>query len=151
VASKIYLDTSVISALFDERTPERKLATEQSWLKLKDKNISDVYISELVLEELQKSAEPLRNRLLSAVSDFNVLPITENTKHLAGIYIKQGIFPEKYFDDALHVAVAALNEIGILLSWNFTHLVKLKTRRMVSLVNAMESVFPVEIASPPEI
>ena len=151
MASKIYLDTSVISALFDERTPERKLATEQSWLKLKDKNISDVYISELVLEELQKSSEPLRNLLLSAVSDFNVLPITENTKHLAGIYIKQGIFPEKYFDDALHVAVAALNEIGILLSWNFTHLVKLKTRRMVSLVNAMESVFPVEIASPPEI
>ena len=149
--NKIYLDTSVISALFDERTPERKLATEQAWLKLKDKNISDVYISELVLEELQKAAEPLKNSLLSAVSDFSVLPIMENTKHLAGIYVKQGIFPEKYFDDALHVAVASLNGIGILLSWNFTHLVKLKTRRMVSLVNAMESVFPVEIVSPPEI
>ena len=151
MVNKIYLDTSVISALFDERTPERKLATEQAWLKLKDKNISDVYISELVLEELQRSAEPLKNLLLSAVSTFNVLPATENAKRLAGIYVKHEIFPEKYFDDALHIAIAALNEIGILLSWNFTHLVKLKTRRMVSLVNAMESVFPVEIVSPPEI
>lgn len=151
MANKIYLDTSVVSALFDDRTPERKSVTEQAWLKLKDKSISDVYISELVLEELQRTAEPLRNSLLSAVSDFKVLSLTENTKHLAGIYVKQGIFPEKYFDDALHVAVAALNEIGILLSWNFTHLVKLRTRRMISLVNAMESVFPVEIISPPEI
>ncbi len=149
--NKIYLDTSVISALFDERTPERKFATEQAWLKLNDKEISGVYISELVLEELQRTAEPLKNSLLSAVSNFNVLPATEDAKRLAGIYIKHGIFPEKYFDDALHVAIAALNEIGILLSWNFTHLVKLKTRRMVSLVNAMESVFPVEIVSPPEI
>lgn len=149
--NKIYLDTSVISALFDERTPERKSATEQAWLKLKDKNISDVYISELVSEELQRTIEPLKKSLLFAVADFKILPITENAKNLAGIYVKQGIFPEKYFDDALHVAIAALNEIGILLSWNFTHLVKLKTRRMVSLVNAMESVFPVEIVSPPEI
>jgi len=151
VASKIYLDTSVVSALFDDRTPERKSATELAWLKLKDKSISDVYVSELVLEELQRATEPLKSSLLSAVSDFNVLSLTEDTKHLASIYVKQGIFPEKYFDDALHVAVAALNEIGILLSWNFTHLVKLKTRRMVSLVNAMESIFPVEIISPPEI
>jgi len=151
VISKIYLDTSVVSALFDERTPERKFATEQVWLKLKDKSISDVYISELVLEELQRSVEPLKNSLLSAVSSFNVLPATENAKRLASVYIKHEIFPEKYFDDALHIAIAALNEIGILLSWNFTHLVKLKTRRMVSLVNAMESVFPVEIVSPPEI
>jgi predicted nucleic acid-binding protein len=151
VISKIYLDTSVISALFDERTPERKSATELAWIKLKDKSISDVYISELVLEELQRATEPLKNSLLFAVSDFNVLPITEEAKRLANIYVKQEIFPEKYFDDALHVAIAALNEIGILLSWNFTHLVKLKTRRMVSLVNAMESIFPVEIVSPPEI
>ena len=151
MASKIYLDTSVVSALFDDRTPERKSATKLAWLKLKDKSISDVYVSELVLEELQRATEPLKSSLLFAVSDFNVLPLTENTKHLASIYVKQGIFPEKYFDDALHVAVAALNEIGILLSWNFTHLVKLKTRRMVSLVNAMESILPVEIISPPEI
>ena len=62
-----------------------------------------------MLEELQRATEPLKSSLLSAVSDFNVLPLTENTKHLANIYVKQGIFPEKYFDDALHVAVAALN------------------------------------------
>jgi hypothetical protein len=67
------------------------------------------------------------------------------------MYVAQGIFPQKYYDDALHVAIASVNQVSILLSWNFRHLVKLKTRRMVSLVNVHEDYMPVEIISPPEL
>ena len=146
--TKVYLDTSVISALFDERTPERLLMTSILWPKLSD---FEVYISELVLEELERASEPIRDKMVSLIKDFNVLKISKEAKTLAEIYVKQDIFPEKYFDDALHVALASVNQIGILLSWNFTHLVKLKTRRMVSIVNLSENVMPVEIASPPEL
>ena len=66
-------------------------------------------------------------------------------------YIDKRIFPAKYIDDAIHVAVTSLNNIGILLSWNFSHMVKVKTRRMVALVNAEKSLLPVEIISPPEL
>ncbi len=89
--------------------------------------------------------------MLAAVSEFTVLPISNPAKELAGRYVDQGIFPEKYFDDALHVAIASINRAGILLSWNFSHLVKVKTRRMVALVNAMENHIPVEIIAPPEL
>jgi hypothetical protein len=51
----------------------------------------------------------------------------------------------------MHVALASTNGIGILLSWNFTHLVKIKTRRMISLINAQENYPAVEIISPPEL
>ena len=146
--TKIYLDTSVISALFDERTPERLTMTSALWSKLND---YEVFISELVLEELERANEQIKNKLFSAVKDFIVLKISKEAEELAEIYVKQGIFPEKYFDDALHVALASVNQIGILLSWNFTHLVKLKTRRMVSIVNLSENIIPVEIASPPEL
>jgi len=115
--SKVYLDTSVVSALFDERTPERLSMTAVLWSKLND----------------------------------NVLHVSEKAKNLAKIYVKQGIFPEKYFDDALHVALASENQIDILISWNFTHLVKLKTRRMVLAINLQEDFIPVEIISPPEL
>jgi len=145
---KIYLDTSVISALFDERTPERLAMTRAFWSKMND---YEVFISELVLEELGRANEQIRDKLFSTVKDFVVLKISKEAEKLAEIYIKQGIFPEKYFDDALHVALASINQIGILLSWNFTHLVKLKTRRMVSIVNLAENIMPVEIASPPEL
>jgi len=146
--NKVYLDTSVISALFDERTPERMSMTFDLWLKLRD---YDVFISELVLEELERTNKQVKDKMLSAVKEFNVLYISEKAENLAKIYIEQGIFPGKYFDDALHVALASENHIGILISWNFTHLVKLKTRRMVSIVNLQEDFMPVEIISPPEL
>jgi len=38
--NKIYLDTSVISALFDERTPERLSMTSALWLKLNDYEVA---------------------------------------------------------------------------------------------------------------
>ena len=145
---KIYLDTSVVSALFDKRTPERMAMTKAAWERLEE---CDVYLSRTVLDELGNAPQPLRNKMLEAVSGFTVLPNTDIAKRLAGVYVEQGIFPEKYFDDALHVAIASTNQIGILLSWNFTHLVKVKTRRMVALVNAMENYMPVEIISPPEL
>jgi predicted nucleic acid-binding protein len=146
--TKVYLDTSVISALFDERTPERLAMTSVLWSKLSD---YEVFISELVLEELERANEQIRDKIFSAVKDFIVLKISKEAEKLAEVYIKNGIFPEKYFDDALHVALASVNQIGILLSWNFTHLVKLKTRRLVSIVNLTENIMSVEIASPPEL
>jgi predicted nucleic acid-binding protein len=146
--TKVYLDTSVISALFDERTPERLAMTTILWSKLAD---YEVFISELVLEEIGRTNEQVRDKMFSAINGFIVLKITKESEKLAQIYVKQGIFPEKYFDDALHVALASVNQIGILLSWNFTYLVKLKTRRMVSIVNLTENIMPVEIASPPEL
>jgi hypothetical protein len=51
----------------------------------------------------------------------------------------------------VYLDVAATNGIDILLSWNFTHLVKVKTRRLVALVNAENDYSPVEIISPPEL
>jgi predicted nucleic acid-binding protein len=146
--NKVYLDTSVISALFDKRTPERMQMTKSAWNRLED---YDVYLSDRVIDELKQASESLREIFLAAVNDFVVLPVSEKAHTLAKAYVEQGIFPEKYYDDALHVAIASVNQIGVLLSWNFTHLVKLKTRRMVALVNTMENYLPVEIISPPEL
>jgi len=85
------------------------------------------------------------------ISNFPLLFITDDVQNLAEIYIKNEIFPEKYFDDALHTALASANQISILLSWNFTHLVKIRTRRMVSLINTIHNYNPIEIISPPEL
>jgi len=48
---RIYLDTSVISALFDERNPERKSLTEAFFEEIEKFN---TYISELTILEIEK-------------------------------------------------------------------------------------------------
>jgi predicted nucleic acid-binding protein len=146
--TRAYLDTSVISALFDERTPERMTQTRAAWETLSD---YDVCISNLVIAELSNAIEPLRRQFLGAISGFTVLELNDEAKILAREYVSKGIFPDKYIDDATHVAIAATNDIGILLSWNFAHLVKVKTRRMVAFVNTEKNYLPVEIISPPEL
>jgi len=51
---KIYLDTSVISALFDERNLERKALTEEFSSKIA---IYDTYISELTVAEIKRTPD----------------------------------------------------------------------------------------------
>jgi len=146
--TNIYLDTTVISALFDKRTLERLNQTQQFWKHINEYN---VFISELVIDEIKRASQPLQDKMLEKITNFTSLSITDEVQYLAELYIKNEIFPEKYFDDALHTALASTNQIGILLSWNFTHLVKVKTRRMVALINAIHNYNPVEIISPPEL
>ena len=148
MSRRIYLDTSVISALFDERTPERQEMTLRAWDLIKE---CDVYISDVVAEELQMATSALLARFNEVTAGFNVIDTTDEARELADAYVKQGIFPDKYYDDALHVAIASVNGIGLLLSWNFKHLVKLKTRRLVSVVNTLKDYIPVEIIAPPEL
>ena len=146
--TRIYLDTSVISALYDVRTPERMAQTKQAWILLAD---YEICISNIVLAELSNASEEYKDIFLKAVENFIILDADEDVYKLATEYVSRGIFPEKYIDDAVHVAIASLNNIGILLSWNFTHLVKIKTRQMVALVNSEKNYLPVEIISPPEL
>jgi len=146
--TKIYLDTTIISALFDKRTPERMSQTQQFWKHIND---YDIFISELVFDEIKAASQPLQEKMLEKISKFASLSITGDAEYLANLYIKSGIFPEKYLDDALHTALASINQINILLSWNYTHLVKIKTRRMVALINTINNYNPVEIITPPEL
>ena len=144
----VYLDTSVISALFDDRTPERRQFTEDSWEKLEN---YDVYASTIVTEEINAVSEGLREKMMDKLSGFELLLVTAEVEDLAEEYVKRAIFPERYKSDALHVAVAVVNDINFLISWNFKHLVKVKTRRIVNLVNEVLDYSIIEIIAPPEL
>ncbi len=47
---RVYLDTSVLSAYFDERTPDRMVETRVFWVRLSE---FEVYTSTLVREEIE--------------------------------------------------------------------------------------------------
>jgi hypothetical protein len=85
------------------------------------------------------------------VRDFIVIRFDEQVDELAQEYIARGIFPEKYLSDANHIAIAAVNRIGYFASWNFKHIVKVKTRREVNLVNSIKGYEQIEIVAPPEL
>jgi predicted nucleic acid-binding protein len=146
---KLYLDTSVISALFDDRNPGRQNLTEIFFSELKSYSI---YISTITLKEIEETPdEKLRKQLEETVMGHWVLSITDDIDALAKEYIKHGAIPERFEDDAYHIAIAVINEMDYLLSWNFKHLVREKTRETVRRVNTEIGLRRIEILTPAEI
>jgi predicted nucleic acid-binding protein len=122
---RVYLDTSVISALFDERSVERQRMTLDFWKSLHQQK---VFISTLTQNEIEAAPDQLRTKLTEKLIGFSVLPVTPEAEELAQEYIEQGVFSDRYRSDALHVATAVFHRVEYLVSWNFAHLVKVQTR-----------------------
>jgi len=69
----------------------------------------------MVIDELNAvSDDKLRADLIQLTRDFKILQVNQESEALAEIYIKRGIFPEKYREDAIHLALASVNGIDIL-------------------------------------
>lgn len=144
---KIYLDTSVISVYDDSRLPQRQAQTQEFWKTLKD---FKVYISEVTINEINNNPNSRkRKRLLNLTKDLNLLQITEAAKKLAQEYIKKKIIPKRYIDDALHLAIATVNGLDILVSWNCQHLVNLRTKREANKINLAKGYKEIELVEPP--
>ena len=146
---KVYLDTSVVSALFDERNPERQALT-RSFFDAADR--FDVHISELTLAEIERAPDvELGRRMRDTVEGLPVLAVDEEVEELAGEYVSRGAVPESYPEDAMHIAVASLHGMDYLLSWNFRHIVRRRTRDVVDMVNTLRGMPHVSISTPAEL
>jgi len=141
---KLYLDTSVPNAYFDKKNPNRQGITRRFWPKL---NEYQVFISDLVIKEIKATKEEkLRDELIKLIEDFESLSTeNEEIKMLSEEYVLRGIIPVKHIEDAVHIAVTTVNSLDILASWNFEHIVKLKTKREVNAINVLLGYNQIEI------
>ena len=146
---RVYLDTSVFSARYDERLTDRQAATEDFWARSAE---FDLATSRVAQEELAQTPDAaLRDRLGNLVAEMTCHAVTEEMRELASAYVEAGIFTRATLNDAIHVAAAVLTHQDVLLSWNFRHLVNRRRRAQVNQVN-MSLGFPtIEILAPPEI
>jgi len=146
---RVYLDTSIFSAYYDDRLIDRQIATKEFWLRLNEFEIST---SEVTCEELaQTKDEVLRINLQNMLKDIFIHTITEDVKDLARYYVSSGVFSQADFNDALHVAVAVMNRQDVILSWNFKHLVNRMRRAQINHINISLGFPVIDIVPPPEL
>ena len=149
---KYYLDTSIFNFMFEEEDLEKKSLTEKLFEDL-PQMAEGIYISEEVVREISRAEEPKRSKMEELLKKHTpyLLRINTEVEELAEFYIKEGVIPEKYREDAVHIAAAVVNEIEAIISWNFEHIVKLKTRVMVNGINKLLGYHDIEICSPEEV
>ena len=149
---RFYLDTSVIGALFDVEMPQRIEITRT----LLDSIVSGTHIgaiSNVVLEEIERSPEELREKLASEMGriPLQIVSEDETSADLLEIYEKEGFIRKGARLDLRHLAVATVHGVDALVSWNFRHIVNIRTRRAVHSVNLRLGLPLIEIVSPEEV
>ena len=149
---KVYLDTSIFNFAI---STQDVAAEKELTLKFLDGVRQETflgYISVRVIEEIRKASQPKQDNLLKVVAQFPLesLPLTDEVKALADRYIEEKVIPEKERNDAVHIAVASINNLDAIVSWNFEHMVKFKTRREVRGINTLMGYKTIEICSPLE-
>ncbi len=145
----VYLDASVPSAYYEESQSERLKITRLWWEKIGD---YEVLISTLTLKEIKalKDKEK-REAIISLLHNFLVLKIIPLIEALSRDYLQAKIIPLNSLNDALHLSIAVINKIDILLSWDFTHLVKKEVERKVNIYNITNGYSEIQIVSPKEL
>lgn len=90
-----------------------------------------MYLSNTTLEEINNCKQPKRGIMFNYLSEIEYTTLSSNDEidHVAEQIIELGILTQKSFDDCIHIATAIVNACDIIVSWNFKHMVNIKTIR----------------------
>jgi hypothetical protein len=145
---RIYIDTSVFGGYFET---EFQLWSKKLIGEVFDKKYIAV-VSDITLLELQPAPENVRklaDEIISKYGEF--ITAGDAERELAETYLREKIVTEKFRSDALHIAIASINKVDILVSWNFKHIVNLNRIRQYNSINLKFGYSMLEIRSPMEI
>ena len=135
---KVYIETSIISHLEAVDVPDRMGDTLQLWREIR-LEMYEIYISDVVITEIEKNSEERRNRLTEYLSEikYTNISINDEIKKYAHELIRLGILSDKHLSDCLHIGAAVVHNCDMLLSWNFRHMVKVKTINGIKSVSSL--------------
>ena len=145
---RIYLDTSVFGGYYDT---EFELWTKILFDKIKSGDYI-VLFSKLTNAELAPAPKRVKDLVKLIPKDsIEILEISDESKILAEIYIKESVVGKTRLADCIHIALATLNNADILVSWNFKHIVNINRIRGYNSVNYKFGHKILEIRTPREI
>ena len=119
---RIYIDTSVVGGYFDE---EFKDVTRELFKRFENNEITFV-VSDLLDLELIGAPKTVRELLYKFPADkFERVELTDEAVLLADTYIAEKVVGITSLEDCRHIALATVNKVDVLASWNFKHIVNL--------------------------
>jgi 5-methylthioribose kinase len=127
---RLYFDTSVLGALTDPGD-ERPTGVTRRLLREVLDGVHTAVISNVVQEELERAPVEIRRAIVHEVREieFELVAEGDESVRLFAEYLAAQIAPRRYRNDLRHAAVATVARVDALVSWNFRHLVNLRTRR----------------------
>ena len=145
---RIYIDTSVIGGYYDNEF--------QEWSRLLIQEIHDgkktAVVSDITFREIEKAPKKVQEILLQ-IPERNLqrIILSPEAIKLAEMYLYEKIISKKYLLDAQHIALATIEKVDVIVSWNFKHLVNFSKIRLYNSVNLKYGYSLIEIRTPREV
>jgi len=149
---KMYLETTLFNFYVDKDRGDPHYDTVKLFKEISEGKY-EAYTSDYVIDELELASPDKRDKMIGLIAEYGikVLESVETASKLADLYVAESIIPEKYRTDGLHIAIATVNELDMIVSMNFQHIVKRKTIKLTGAINTLHNYKAIEIYSPMEV
>jgi len=145
---RIYIDTSVIGGCLDE---EFSLWSLRLFAEFR-KGLRIAVVSDLTRREIERAPADVRKALLSLPgANIEDVFLTQEAESLAKKYVDEKVVSRKHIVDAQHIAIASVERVDVLVSWNFQQIVNLARIYAFNSVNLKLGYPILEIRSPREV
>ena len=152
--STVYIETTILGHIAGRVHPDPFVADRQrvtcDWWR-DHAPAYDVFISQLVLEECSEGDPSAAAERLEVVKDLDLLQSTDEVDDLADALIAEKAVPASEPRDAFHIAIAAVNGVDYLLTWNYKHIANATLRSRIEQVCRDAGFEPPIICTPDEL
>lgn len=146
--STVYADTSIFGGCFDDEFAAYSTELIEHF-KIGERILT---VSDLTLQEIENAPQEVKDLYNSIPVEFvEYVTLDEEAKFLAEKYIEERAISQKSLVDAQHIAIASINRVDVLVSWNFRHIVNLRRIQLYNATNLKYGYPLIEIRSPREI
>jgi len=99
---------------------------------------------------ISRSNAELKEKLMKFVAeiDYHLIDTSDEAKEIADMVIALGILTNKSYDDCLHIGNSIASGCDALVSWNFKHLVNIKTINGVRAISNLKGYKTLNIVQP---
>jgi len=148
---RAYFETTVFNRYFEEGR-EYQPETKQLFEMISSGDVIAL-TSVAVLQEIDEAPEPKRGQMMSLLThyDITVLEVEQNAYDLADLYLEMGVIPVRFQMDGVHITMAAVNDLDCIVSLNFHHINKLKTKTATEIIHRMKEYGNPTICTPMEV
>lgn len=150
----VYLETTIISYLVSRPSRDLLVAAHQQttheWWTDRRQNF-ECYISQIVIDESSAGDPEDAKKRMEIINVFPALEVPEAAELLTSAILASGAIPPRGVRDAAHIAVAAVNDVDYILTWNCNHLANARILRRISVVCNREGYNMPVICTPEEL
>jgi hypothetical protein len=154
VTPKVYVETTIVSYLAARPSRDLVIAAHQKithdWWEER-RSAFDACTSGLVLNEAGAGDPQIARMRLEYLAELPVLEPSDEAESLARALLEHGAIPRSEPEDALHIALAAVQGIEFLLTWNCAHIANAEIRFKLVETCALEGFELPYICTPEEL